>query len=707
MSIQAELVLSPDPPPSRAGPQPVLAVSLFGATRAVDISGQPVLPRARKTRALLAILAMHAPRPVLRLQLTAMLWSRREPEQARASLRQARHELQAALGPRCASLLIADRHQLALSDRGLWTDVGALARAGADQPDALELYRPHLLADLSGVAPELDRWIATEAARLGRLARALARAVLDAGDRPAAMVAAAEHLLAHDPTDASAWDALIAALMRSGDRAGAAEAELRRRIALTPPSGPPPTASPGSATLTPDPAWEAAFAMPDGPSLTAWAAEAAAPGPSAPPHDPPPDPRVQEDAGGAARATWTGNATARGLRIGVIGLRALPGGAARDQAAALAAGLSEELVAALAGFRGIACIPLGVVGMLAGGLAEAPDWRDADLDLLLDGVIQSNGAQVRVRVRLLDFAAGGDVVWATRFDRPFDDLLALQDELAGETVAQLESQLLRWEGTRGRHGTDPIAQRLLRAAVPGLLRLDRRAFMRAGRLLEAARQLDPEDASVHTWLAYWHLFAVGQGWTDDAPAARRLVRRLADTAVALDPGDARALALAAHVRGFVDRDPVAAESLHARAADANPNLPLGWSLSGLNLAYRGCQDEAIRRSGLARRLSPQEPLGYFFDTALAVPHLLRGENAIAVQFGSAAIAANPEFSFADETQLAALGHLGRREEAAEVRDRLLTLEPGFSVSQALEGAPIQDPEGRARYAEGLRLGGLT
>ena len=430
------------------------------------------------------------------------------------------------------------------------------------------------------------------------------------------------------------------------------------------------------------------------------------PGPSAPPHGPPADARVPSAAGGAARATWIGAATPRGPRIGVIGLRALQGDHAADQAAVLAAGLSEELVAALARFRGIVCIPLGVRGRLPGGLAEAPAWRHADLDFLLDGVIQSSGAQVRVTVRLLDFAAGGDVVWATRFDRPFDDLLALQDELAGETVARLESQLLLWEGRRGRGSTDPVARRLLRAALPGLLRLDRRAFARAGRLLEAARRLDPEDASVHAWLAYWHMFAVGQGWTDDAPGAARLVRALADTAVALDPGDARALALAAHVRGFVDHDPVAAEALHALAADANPNLPLAWSLSGLNQAYLGRQDEAIRRAGVARRLSPQDPLQYFFDTAMAVPHFLRGEDTVSVAFGSAAIAANPDFSSAYKTQLAALGQLGRREEAAEIRARLLALEPGFSVSQALERSPIQDPVGRARYAEGLRRGGL-
>jgi DNA-binding SARP family transcriptional activator len=53
-----------------------------------DSKGRSYLPRTRKTRALLGILALASPKLVLRLQLAALLWSRRENEQARASLRQ-------------------------------------------------------------------------------------------------------------------------------------------------------------------------------------------------------------------------------------------------------------------------------------------------------------------------------------------------------------------------------------------------------------------------------------------------------------------------------------------------------------------------------------------------------------------------------------------------------------------------------------------
>ncbi|MGC8477534.1 MAG: hypothetical protein ACP5NP_14370 [Acetobacteraceae bacterium] len=611
---------------------PVLALHLFGPMRIV-VAGVPVAPKTRKTRALLAVLAAQAPRPVLRTQLIALLWSTRAPDQARASLRQALHELQSVLGPLAARLLRVGRAELALDPAGLWRDSAAL-----DAPGGLAGFALPLLADLRGIDPAFDAWIGAEERRLVARARAAIAHALEREEIPAA-IEAAETLLAADPADAAAWDLLGRAHRAAGDPAAAEATEARRAAAL---GGPPPAAAP------------------------------------------PP-----------THAAWLGASTAAGLRVGVIGLYAMPGAA--PEALALAAGLSSELIAALARFRGIACIPLA---------ALPPHPAEAGLDFLLDGAVQAAGEQLRVSIRLLDLAAGGEVAWAERFDRPLTNLFALQDELAGETVARLESRLLLWRARRAGGPRDPQAERLLRAALPGLLRLDRAGFARAGEYLQAARVRDPDHPGVHAWLAHWHLFAVGQGWASDPAGAGAALLAHAETAVGLDPEDARALSLSAHVQGFALHDAAAATHRHEQALAANPNLPLGWALSGLNEAYLGRAEEAARRTGLAARLSPRDPLRYFFDMAQAVPHFLRGEDEAAVRLGQAAIAANPGFSSSYKTQLAALGHLGRREEAAAVRARLLALEPGFSVAEALERSPIVDAAGRARYREGLRLGGL-
>ena len=126
--------------------------------RAVGASGRSVLPRSRKTRAVLAILALASPKPVLRSKLTGLLWSQRAKEQARGSLRQSVHELQRALGQGTGTFafLHADRNYLILLENRLWVDVRVTAGATAADPQGLEVFRPTLLEDLEGLDPAFD-----------------------------------------------------------------------------------------------------------------------------------------------------------------------------------------------------------------------------------------------------------------------------------------------------------------------------------------------------------------------------------------------------------------------------------------------------------------------------------------------------------------------------------------------------------------------
>ena len=123
-------------------------------------------------------------------------------------------------------------------------------------------------------------------------------------------------------------------------------------------------------------------------------------------------------------------------------------------------------------------------------------------------------------------------------------------------------------------------------------------------------------------------------------------------------------------------------------------------------SYAGQHDIAVERAERARGMSSEHPLGFMFEGALAVPLLLRGDYERAVTAGERSIALNPDFSSSFKTQLAALGHLGRKADADRIRALLLRLEPGFSISQAMERSPLRIAADRERYEEGLRLGGL-
>jgi tetratricopeptide (TPR) repeat protein len=368
--------------------------------------------------------------------------------------------------------------------------------------------------------------------------------------------------------------------------------------------------------------------------------------------------------------------------------------------------LVEEITAALAQFRWITCIASVASADVTG---EDPLRRPPlDLDFLLDGTIQHDGGRVRVIARLSDVRTGGTVVWARRFDRGIADIFALQDEIAAETAAQIDTALLLWEGerARSRQFKDPDALELMLGAIPSICRLEPNGFRDAGDLLKASLALDHDSATAHAWLAYWNLILVGQGWAPDAAAATAHAAELAERAVGLDARDARAMTLAGHVRGFLGKRPEEARTLHDRAIALNPNLALAWGFSSLAHVYLGDHAEAMRRARQAQRLSPHDPHGFLFDTAQILSHLLLREYEAAVTIGRRAIALNPGFSSSLKAQLAALGHLGREQEAVEVRGRLLALEPDFCVRDAAARSPMMRGEDIDHYANGLRRAGL-
>jgi TolB-like protein len=59
---------------------------------------------------------------------------------------------------------------------------------------------------------------------------------------------------------------------------------------------------------------------------------------------------------------------------------------------------------------------------------------------LLDGSVRKSGARLRVAARLVR-ADNGYVMWSESYDRPVDDLLMVQDDIAGEVSKALKQSI--------------------------------------------------------------------------------------------------------------------------------------------------------------------------------------------------------------------------------------------------------------------------
>jgi DNA-binding SARP family transcriptional activator/TolB-like protein len=668
MSLQNEFIAS-----ERSSRSTVeVRLRLIGQMEAWTINSDSVLPLGRKTRALLAILALSAPRPVTRSRLAELLWSQRHEEQARASLRQEIHRLLEALQPVGAEIINVSRDNLSLRSELVWIDVEEVLRATTADASSLALLNGELLEDFDGLDPALDHWLIGERERLRDRARGVCEMLLQQQVLPEAVIPVAQQLLSIDRAHEGAWRALMRAYAERGERGMAIQSYERCRAALT-----------DLLDATPSPETQ---------RLAAEIRAGHTPSAAASPADAPrPEPRTNGVRGGA--------------KVGVAPLRMLGTG---EEEAHLSLGLAEEVTAALARFRWMFLVSSSSLAQF-GNRDEAALRRTFGLDFLLDGSVQRVGRRLRITMRLLDLREGNQIVWARRFDRQMNDLLSLQDEIAAEVVAQIDPEILLIEGRRAatRPPTDSSAYDLVLRALPLIMRLRRDEFAQAGDLLSRALELEPDYAAAHAWRAYWEMFSVGQGWADKAEESLAAAGSHAERAITLDPQDARGLTIAGHVRAFLHHRPREALELHGRALSLNPNLAMAWGFSATTYTYLGDLDEATRRFARYKRLSPMDPNAFFFDACMVILELCKRNYEAAVLLGRRASELNPSFSAGLKHYLAALGHAGLMEEAATVRDRLLAIEPDYTVQEAIRRSPYEHMSEMMHYAAGLRLAGLA
>jgi predicted ATPase/DNA-binding SARP family transcriptional activator len=159
-----------------------LRLTLLGGFQARLDQGPPLPLPTRKSRALLAYLALPLGRAHSRDTLAALLWGGTRQESARASLRQALFSIRKALGDVAAAGAL--RHEgdtLALEPNAVDADTASFERlVTAGTPEALahaaELYAGDLLSGFALVEPPFEEWLLAERERLRELAlEALAR----------------------------------------------------------------------------------------------------------------------------------------------------------------------------------------------------------------------------------------------------------------------------------------------------------------------------------------------------------------------------------------------------------------------------------------------------------------------------------------------------------------------------------------------------
>jgi len=269
-------------------------------------------------------------------------------------------------------------------------------------------------------------------------------------------------------------------------------------------------------------------------------------------------------------------------------------------------GLSDNLIDALSRFEGLKVIGRMSSFQFRDGAADAKTvGAKLGAAYLLSGSVQRAGDVVRINTTLTK-AADGSTLWAEHYDRPYQDLFALQDDIARSVARALQARLLPTSAIKPNDRPPSGNIEAYTAYLQGSKYWHEENFPKAAEFMTRAVQLDPDYAVAWADLSgSWS--TVAAFWNEPPAEARehmRLAREAADKALQLAPALGSAHAARAYLM-FTAFDDRGALAECRRAVELSPNDPMVLNGCGFVLTGIGKLAEALR---LRERLLSIEPL---------------------------------------------------------------------------------------------------
>ena len=647
-------------------------IRLIGPLRVVLDGQEETLPRSRKARALLAMLALESEN-LTRASLCAHIWP--DTADPRADLRWSLSKLRGVIG---AAAIVTSGNLVRLDASQITTDVRRLEEALAENGDGgsastLREQQTHFaqepLADLDfRIGVEFELWLESQRQALRRLQqRWLAALIQHLDDEPAEALECARRRVALDPLNEAAVRDLLRLTLRVAGRQQAQTSLEQARARLR------------------------HAGLPDSGLLAAWR-------------------RLSQ--GQAAIAVESRvdlppdlfQALPQKPSVAVLGFDNL--GDSED--AMLAEGLAVELTSSLARLSGLFVIARGSASRfrLADTTAPAIGHR-LGVRYLVHGSVRRYERRLRVTVDLLECECGEEI-WAERFERSLDDLFLVQDQIVDAIVSALEPRIDQAERDRARLlPTENLnAWECFYRAMWHIYRFTPADTMEAHRLLLRALGQDPNFARAHAGLSFSHFSRAFLHTSDDRDADVRQALEHARASVGLQPRDplghwslGRALFLARshdQALGAIDR-----------ALVANSNSALGHYARGFIGCHAGIAREVYGDLDMAQRLSPFDPLLFAMQSCRAISLAVTDRAAEAAAWALMAIQQPNAHVHIHAIAAACLQLDGRAEEASRSVAETQRMLPGYSIGTFEASFPHKSDRDRQVMSQALLAAGLS
>jgi DNA-binding winged helix-turn-helix (wHTH) protein/TolB-like protein/Tfp pilus assembly protein PilF len=385
--------------------------------------------------------------------------------------------------------------------------------------------------------------------------------------------------------------------------------------------------------------------------------------------------------------------TAALLTVAVLPFETLGAGPEKSH---LARGISSDLMTDLSRLSGLRLISAS---------GDSPSSQAArTARYVVSGSVQREAATLRINIRLID-SRTNEQLWSQRFERPFGDLFAIQNEISRSLVAQLPGKISDAErqrfAKRYTHSLEAY-EHFLRGRALFLIR-QTEENRQARAFYAKAIELDPRFARAYAGLAM--TYVMDHYYQGSANSSASLVRALdlAETARLIDPDIPEVYWALGFVHTRSRRHDLAIESLQ-KAIELNRSYADAYGLLGGIYTYTGQPAKAIPLLRTGLRLNSDG--GYLYYQNLGRAYLFVNDLEQALINLREALARNPQNVEAHVYLAATLVADGNFSEAEWEADQIRAQDAGFSTRNWLETYPLTSTRHRERLLDLLAKVGL-
>jgi len=330
--------------------------------------------------------------------------------------------------------------------------------------------------------------------------------------------------------------------------------------------------------------------------------------------------------------------------------------------------------------------------------------EELGVQYVLEGSVQKSGDRIRITAQLID-ALSGHHLWAEHYDRELTDIFAVQDELTIKIMTAMRVKLTSGEQARVFEKSTKNLNAYFKY-LKGREHIDRNNKednVIAQKFLEEAISLDPGFALAQTLLGAAYMNDILMGLTKDPRASIAQAVKLTQNAIELDESLARPHAMLALIYALTGRYEEASVECE-RALELGPNDERAYFLVGSALRFAGRWAEAIPVYEKAIRLNPFPQSNTYYGLGLA--YSFTGQFEKGIEACQKATQDNPNDLYAHVLLSAAYSLAGRDEEAQATAEKVLQIDPKFTVKSWEKNLRFKNPSDAKQYFEALRRAGL-